>query len=92
MLLFEALLIDAVRRGDILDHFPSSAAVLERCEPVCEEMEGWQSPISGIRRFEDLPKLAQSYVRRLEEIIACPADLISVGPRREETIVVKPIL
>ena len=78
--------------NQILEHFPSSSALLERCEPIYEELEGWQSPISDLRRFQDLPPRAQAYVKRLEELIGCPFDLISVGPRREQTIEVKPIL
>jgi adenylosuccinate synthase len=78
--------------GDITDQFPSSSAVLEKCQPVYEELPGWQSPTSNLRRFEDLPKLAQSYIRRLEELITCPADIISVGPKREQTIMVRPVL
>jgi adenylosuccinate synthase len=78
--------------GDILDHFPSSTAILEKCEPVYEELPGWQSPITDVRRFEDLPQPAQSYVKRLEKIVGCPVDIISVGPRREQTIIVRSIL
>ncbi len=78
--------------GDIIDQFPSRVAILEKCEPVYEELAGWQSPISHVRRFEDLPHQAQSYMKRLEELVACPVDLISVGPKREETIIVRPVL
>jgi adenylosuccinate synthase len=78
--------------GDIIDQFPNSLAVLERCQPVYEELPGWQSPTNHLRRFEDLPRPAQSYVKRLEELITCPVDIISVGARREETIIVRPIL
>ncbi|GAG05958.1 unnamed protein product, partial [marine sediment metagenome] len=78
--------------GDIIDQFPSRVAILEKCEPVYEELAGWQSPIGHVRRFEDLPHQAQSYVKRLEELVACPVDLISVGPKREETIIVRPVL
>ena len=78
--------------GDIIDQFPSSSAVLERCQPVYEELPGWQSPTNNLRRFEDLPQLAQSYVKRLEELIACPINIVSVGPKREQTITVRPIL
>jgi len=78
--------------GDFIDQFPSSAAVLEKCQPVYEELPGWQSPTSHLRRFKDLPKPAQSYIRRLEELITCPVDIVSVGPKREQTIMVRPIL
>jgi len=78
--------------GDITDKFPSSSAVLGKCQPVYEELPGWQSPTSHLRRFEDLPKLAQSYIRRLEELITCPVDIVSIGPKREQTIIVRPVL
>lgn len=76
----------------VLRHFPASISLLERCEPIYEEMAGWQSPTSHLRRFEDLPAEAKSYVKRLEELMACPIDLISVGPERDQTIIVRPIL
>jgi adenylosuccinate synthase len=78
--------------GQTLNHFPSNTAILERCQPVYHELPGWQTPIGQLRRFEDLPQPAQNYVTRLEELINCPIDIISVGPRREETITVRAIL
>ena len=78
--------------GEMISHFPSSSTVLQRCQPLWEEMEGWGVDISGIRRFDDLPSQARSYVRRLEELLGCPVDLISVGPGREQTIMVREIL
>ncbi len=70
---------------------PSNSALLARCEPIYEELDGWQTDISELRRFEDLPVKARSYVGRLEELIGCPASVISVGPRREQTIIVRDI-
>ena len=70
---------------------PASSALFERCQPVYEEMPGWQSPTSHIRLFEDLPSRAQAYVKRIEELIGCPASIISVGPGREQTIMVRPL-
>jgi len=78
--------------GEIIDQFPSNSAVLEKCQPVYEELPGWKSPTSDFRRFEDLPQPAQSYVKRLEELITCPIDIISIGPKREQTIMVRPII
>ena len=77
--------------GQTINQFPSSSLLLERCQPVYEEVPGWQSPTAHLRRFGDLPPLAQSYVRKLENLIGCPIDIISVGPQREETITVRPI-
>ena len=77
--------------GQTINQFPSSSLLLERCQPVYEEVPGWQSPTAHLRRFGDLPPLAQSYVRKLENLVGCPIDIISVGPQREETITVRPV-
>ena len=78
--------------GTLYHRPPTSPALFEKCQPVYEELPGWQSPTSDIRRFEDLPPNAKAYVRRLEELTRCPVSLISVGPGREQTIVVRPVL
>ena len=75
--------------GEIVEQFPSDPRVLERCEPIYEEVEGWQTATSGIRRYEDLPPLARNYVDRIAELCHTPASLISVGPERDATIDVK---
>jgi adenylosuccinate synthase len=77
--------------GETIESFPASAAILEKCQPVYEEITGWEKPTNGARIFSELPTKAQRYVKRLEEIIGCPASLISVGQRREQTIVRKSI-
>jgi adenylosuccinate synthase len=71
---------------------PANAALLERCQPVYEELPGWQSETQNIRCFQDLPQKAKDYVRRIEELIGCPVALISVGPRREQAIMVRDII
>ena len=78
--------------GKPIDYFPSSAAALDRCQPVYEELPGWQAPISDIRQYGQLPPQARQYVTRLEELIACPVSIISVGMRREQTIFKMPLL
>jgi adenylosuccinate synthase len=77
--------------GKIIDYFPASIAALERCEPVYEDLKGWEKPTGKAKVFNDLPERAQRYIGRLEEIIGCPVGLISVGPKREETIVRKKV-
>ena len=76
-------------RGQNLYGVPSSIRVLEGAEPVWEEMEGWDEPISGARKLSDLSGNAQKYIRRLEEILETEMVLISVGPGREQTIMLK---
>jgi adenylosuccinate synthase len=73
--------------GKTVNDFPASVTVLEKCRPVYEEMPGWQKPTGAVRLFKDLPVNARKYVKRLEELIGCPASHISVGQRRDQTIV-----
>lgn len=75
--------------GKTLKSPPSSVASLAKCEPVYEELPGWQADITEVRRFDDLPAEARSYVERLEELLGCPPSLVSVGERREQTVVVR---
>ena len=75
--------------GKTVDDFPASVAVLAKCRPVYEEMPGWQKSTGDVRLFKDLPVNARKYIKRLEELIGCPASHISVGQRREQTIVRK---
>ena len=80
----------AYRSGDaIYEEFPSSVKALKNAAPVLEEMEGWDEPLSKARKLSDLPSNAQRYVRRLEEIVETEIILISIGPGREETIMLK---
>jgi adenylosuccinate synthase len=71
--------------GEVSGDFPVTAR-LERARPVLEKLPGWKCDVSGARRFEDLPRNAQGYVRRLEELINVPVRWISVGPRRDALI------
>lgn len=73
-------------KGEIIKDFPYTP-LLEKCEPVYETMPGWQRDISGIRRFEDLPKPARDYVARVEQAVECPITFLSVGPERDSLIV-----
>lgn len=78
--------------GEVVWDFPGSAAVLERCNPVYEEMPGWDGATQGATELEQLPAEVRSYVSRLEELVGLPFDIISTGPHRDETIVVRPVL
>jgi adenylosuccinate synthase len=75
--------------GAMLDELPANLEVFAQCRPVYEEMPGWKADISGARSFADLPEKAQQYVKRLEELVGCPIVLVSVGPRRDQTIILK---
>jgi len=77
--------------GDKIDYFPASVAALERCQPIYEELPGWQASTRHIRQYEQLPAEARQYIARLEEFTSCPVSLICVGPGREENIYKTPI-
>ena len=72
--------------GKAIDHFPASITALARCQPIYEEFPGWQSPTRDIRDYERLPVQARQYIARIEAFASCPASIISVGARREQTI------
>lgn len=75
--------------GKTLDILPAGADALTGCEPIYEEIPGWTESTVGIKRFEDLPKNAREYLKRIEATCEVPIDLISTGPDREETIVLR---
>jgi adenylosuccinate synthase len=77
------------RNGQRVDHFPGDLNVLAECEPVYETMPGWQTPTTHIRSYGDLPENARSYLERISELSRIPISIVSVGPDREETIVVE---
>jgi adenylosuccinate synthase len=73
--------------GVVSDILPVGAESLERCEPVYEDMPGWQQSTVGLKDYARLPHAAQRYLQRIEEICGVPVDVVSTGPEREETIV-----
>lgn len=75
--------------GKRLDELPARLEVFDRCRPLYEEMPGWKADISRARSFDDLPENARKYLRRVEELIGCPIVLVSVGARRDQTIILK---
>jgi adenylosuccinate synthase len=70
--------------GKIIDEFPSDISKLSRVEPVYEALAGWQEDTSSVISFDGLPKKAQAYLRRLEELLTVPLCLISIGSKREQ--------
>jgi adenylosuccinate synthase len=73
--------------GKVLGAFPSDAAVLAQVEPIYDEVPGFAGPISGCRRYSDLPAEAKAYVSRIEKEVGVPVRVVSVGPRRDQTLV-----
>jgi len=76
--------------NEMLDSFPSDIDVLGKCQPIYEELSGWQGPINEIRDFAQFPSEARRYLARLEELVRCPINLVSVGSRREQMIKMGP--
>ena len=72
--------------GKQIDRFPFPVA-LSHAEPVIEYFDGWKCDVSGIRRWEDLPKAAQDYINFIEKQIGCPIKYISVGAERDSIII-----
>ena len=82
----------AYKMGDeIINNFPASLEDLAKCEPVYEELDGWNEDITKVEKFEDLPENAKKYIARIEELIGVNIDLVSVGPNRTQTIIRKNI-
>jgi adenylosuccinate synthase len=72
-----------------IDILPVGAERLAQCVPEYEEIPGWTESTVGVRDYEQLPGNARSYLRRIEDICGVPIDLISTGPDRDETIVLR---
>ena len=77
------------RDGAEIPAFPSDARRLAAVEVDYEELPGWHDDISGVRKYEDLPKNARLYVERIEELTGIPCTYIGVGPGRDAIIVKK---
>ncbi len=75
--------------GEDLSSVPVGAETLATCEPVYEEMQGWQDSTVGIKNYAELPQQARDYLARIQEIVGVPLDIISTGPDRSETILVR---
>ena len=80
----EAYEIDGERTTD----FPAQLEDLARARPVLRSLPGWQADLTGIRRLEDLPVEARNYLDVVAELVDSPVDIVSVGPDREQTILV----
>jgi adenylosuccinate synthase len=78
------------RVGDqIRDLLPVGAEELAQCEPIYEEIPGWSETTLGVRRYQDLPAQARTYLERLAEVCGVPIDMISTGAERDDTIVLR---
>ena len=75
--------------GITYDEMPGDPETIERCEPVYETLPGWSEPLGGVRRWDDLPLNARRYVERMGELVGVKVVAVSVGPDRDETILLE---
>ena len=75
--------------GEVLDVPPVSTIKFAECEPVYEEMAGWSESTVGMTDYNKLPENAKAYIKQLEVLLETPIDIISTGPERMHTIVLK---
>ena len=73
--------------GQEINYYPASLAELDRCKPIYDELPGWDEDITNVTKFEDLPENAKNYLKRIEELTATPLATVSVGPDREQTMI-----
>lgn len=73
--------------GKQIDYYPASLSELQRCKPVYEELPGWDEDITKAKSWDDLPANAQNYLKRISELSRTPLATVSVGPDRDQTII-----
>jgi len=74
-------------KGKRIDEFPAALDVLNECEPIYEEIPGWMEKTSDVGEYDKLPENAKNYIKKIEDWLGVEVSIISVGPKREETIV-----
>ncbi|WP_265920675.1 adenylosuccinate synthase [Cupriavidus nantongensis] len=75
--------------GKTVDILPRGSDAVARCEPVYEEFPGWNESTFGVKTWDALPEQARVYLKRVEEVVGIPIDMISTGPDRDETILLR---
>ncbi|WP_027108351.1 adenylosuccinate synthase [Lacticigenium naphthae] len=78
-------------KDKVIDYFPASLEDLAKCEPVYEEFDGWGEEAATAKTYEELPENAKLYLKRIEEFTGVEVSIVSVGPKRSQTIVVHEI-
>ena len=77
-------------KGRFVEKFTTNMKILQGCEPVYEEFDGWWDDLTKVTNYDKLPDNAKKYLRRIEELLKVPISIVSVGPKREQTIVARP--
>lgn len=75
--------------GEVIDYFPASLEDLAKCEPIYEEFEGWGEEVANVRSYDELPENAKKYLKRIEEFTDTKISIVSVGPKRDQTMRIK---
>ncbi len=77
--------------GKVIDYVPASLEDLAKCEPIYEEFDGWDESIENARSYEEIPENAKVYLKKIEEFTGTKISIVSVGPRRDQTMEVSDI-
>lgn len=77
--------------GKIINTIPATISELERCQPVYETLPGWQKDITQVTEYSQLPEQAKAYLNRISELIECEVYIVSIGPDRTQTLVLKEV-
>jgi adenylosuccinate synthase len=86
----EVKICTGYRLGDrVIDYLPASVKDQQAVEPIYESLDGWKKTTRGVRSSRDLPAKAIKYIRRIEELIGCPAALVSTSPERDDVILMR---
>ena len=75
--------------GEIIDYFPASLEDLAKCEPVYEEFDGWDDSVADARSYDEIPENAKKYLERISEFTGTRISIVSVGPKRDQTMRVR---
>ncbi|MCW1929042.1 adenylosuccinate synthase [Bhargavaea beijingensis] len=78
-------------KGELITEYPANLRVLDECEPVYEEMPGWDEDITGVRSLDELPENARHYLERIAQLTGVQISIFSVGPDRTQTNVIKSV-
>ncbi len=73
----------------IIKNFTSNVEILKNCKPIYEELPGWKENLEKIKDYKELPHNARKYVERIEELLNIPVCIVSIGPERKQTLVLK---
>lgn len=76
-------------KGNVIKEFTTNMKILQNCQPIYEDFDGWWDDLTKIRNYDGLPNNAKKYLRRIEELLKVPISIVSVGPERTQTIITR---